>query len=62
MQLWINQIKNAYPYIANKDIDMVLKINELEPNIEYVFANWKPRPYNVRFESDIEKLFWPIQK
>lgn len=62
MLLWIREIKNAYPYINNKDIDMVLEINALDPHIQYVMANWKSRPQKVRYQQDIEKLFWEIKK
>jgi hypothetical protein len=62
MLIWIREIKNAYPYINNKDIDIVLKINNLKPHIQYVMAYNKLRPQNVRYIKDIEKIFWPIQK
>ena len=57
MFLSITEIKKAYPYIENKDIDMVLEIKEPRSEIQYVIANGKPRPKKVRYQHDIETLF-----
>ncbi len=62
MFLSIREIHDAYPYIKNKDIDMVLEINNPRTEIVYIQANWKPRPKKVRYRQDIEKLFWSIKK
>ena len=57
MLLSIREIKKAYPFIDNKDIDIVMKIKKPISQIQYVIANGKPRPKKVWLKTDIESLF-----
>jgi len=58
MLMSITEVKEAYPYVNNKDIDMVLEINDPVVYTEYVLANGKPRAQKKYLKLDIEALFW----
>lgn len=60
MLMSITEVKNAYPYVDNKAIDMVIKINDPIVHYIYVVANGKPRQQKKYLKTDIETLFWTI--
>lgn len=62
MYIWKRALKQAYPYIDNKDIDMVLEINKPRVYEQYVMVNWKGRPQHLYIKKDIEQIFWTIEK
>lgn len=60
MYIWINWIKKSYPYIDNKDIQMVIDINKPTIYEQSSIINWSIRNCKFYLKKDIEWLFGKI--
>jgi len=60
MFIWIREVKKRYPHIDNKDIDLVLKVNNVSKFEHGANINWHDVLVKQYLKSDIESLFWPI--